>query len=255
MKKNLLVFILIISTTMVNVSAQNIKDRFKKLLGKDKSELAINAAVLPNPYININNKIALADTINFNNIAEENIFINALSYTIKQGEKGKNNIDILNLQNKSFETKVQGDITLEDGKTLTYLYRMKSFVKNNNVVICADSIIIRTPTLFGEQKDTPFENLNLQKERSLQQMQIFTTIYYQFTEKLEEYIIQTKPQPVTHWKDIEIKKVKQGMNATECLLCAGAPKYVRQSGTKTRWMMENNVTIIFEYEKVINIIQ
>lgn len=255
MKSNLLIFILIISTTMVDVSAQNIKDRFKKLLGKDKSELAINAAVLPNPYININNKIALADTINFNNITEENIFINALSYTIKQGEKGKNNIDILNVQNKSFQTKAQGDVTLEDGKTLNYLYQIKSFVKNDKLIICADSIIIRTPTLFGELKDTPFENLNLQKEKSLQQMQMFATIYYQFTEKLEEYIIQAKPQPVTHWKDIELKKVKQGMNETECLLCTGAPKYVRQSGTKTRWMMENNATIIFENGKVINIIQ
>ena len=94
MKRNLWLFILVISTMVSSVSAQSFKQRFKKILGKDKSELALNATSLPKPYININNNIVLSDTIDFNVIEDNIVFINALSYTIKQGEKGKRNIGI-----------------------------------------------------------------------------------------------------------------------------------------------------------------
>ena len=97
MKRNLWLFILVISTMVSSVSAQSFKQRFKKILGKDKSELALNATSLPKPYININNNIVLSDTIDFNVIEDNIVFINALSYTIKQGEKGKRNIETLNI--------------------------------------------------------------------------------------------------------------------------------------------------------------
>ena len=79
MKRNLWMFILVVCTTVSGVSAQSLKNRVKKLLGKDTSELALNASVLPSPYVNINNKITLADTLDFNAIADETVFINALS--------------------------------------------------------------------------------------------------------------------------------------------------------------------------------
>lgn len=255
MKRNLWMFILVVCTTVSGVSAQSLKNRVKKLLGKDKSELALNASVLPSPYVNINNKITLADTLDFNAIAEETIFINALSYTIKQGEKGKSNIEALNVSNKSFQVIMQSSLALEDEKASSYTCQLKFLIRSNKLIVCVDSISVVAPTLFGEMKSTAFENLNMQKEKSLQQMQEFTSVYQGFAEGMIEYVAQEKPQSVTHWNEIEAGKVVQGMNETECLLCAGAPKYVRQSGVKTRWMMEGNATIIFEDGKVVSIIR
>jgi len=255
MKRNLWLFILVISTMVSSVSAQSFKQRFKKILGKDKSELALNATSLPKPYININNNIVLSDTIDFNVIEDNIVFINALSYTIKQGEKGKRNIETLNILDKKFQAKIQSEVALEDEKTSVYVCQINFLMNGSKLTVYVDSINVIAPGLFGEIKSTPFENLNMQKDKSIQQMQEFTTIYQLFINGLKKYITQTKPQSVTHWKEIKEGKAVQGMNETECLLSVGTPKFIRENGTKTRWMIEDNVAIIFEKGKVVDIIR
>lgn len=128
-------------------------------------------------------------------------------------------------------------------------------MNGSKLTVYVDSINVIAPGLFGEIKSTPFENLNMQKDKPIQQMQEFTTIYQLFINGLKKYITQTKPQSVTHWKEIKEGKAVQGMNETECLLSVGTPKFIRENGTKTRWMIEDNVAIIFEKGKVVDIIR
>lgn len=255
MKRNLWLFILVISTIVSSVSAQSFKKRFKKILGKDKSELALNAASLPKPYVNINNNIILSDTIDFNTIGENTVFVNALSYTIKQGEKGKRNIETLNILDKKFQAKMQSEVSSEDEKASIYTCQISFLINGSKLMVYVDSISAIAPGMFGEMKSTAFENLNMQKDKSIQQMREFTTVYQLFVKGLKEYIVQIKPQSITHWKEIGEGKTVQGMNETECLLSAGAPKHIRKNGAKTRWMMEDNVAIIFEEGKVADIIR
>ena len=60
---------------------------------------------------------------------------------------------------------------------------------------------------------------------------------------------------VSHWDEINARKIVKGMNATEVKLIAGRPRNITESGSREKWMYNNDFVVIFTDGIVSNVVQ
>ena len=255
MKQKIYLFALILCTIAGAAQAQGIKGKFKKIFGKDKTEETTVTIQLPAPYLSNNGEIILLDTLTLDYESEEEAFTHTLAYVLGLSEKGTYNIQQLDPATHTFQANVLTELTNANDKSYYYGRTLTCALNGKKLTIHTHNLSLITSNLFGDVKSTAFADLNLEKEKSIQQLQEFARIHQAVLAGWQQFVPETPLQPVTHWDTILEHEVAKGMNETECILSIGYPKYVRQSGNRTRWMIANNVAIIFEQGKVVNVVR
>lgn len=259
---NTRIFLIIISLLFFseNIPAQGL---FKKFLKKDKSEAVLDtlAMELPTgvtyyPCTIVEEKYVVTNSITFPEVSSEQIFINLLLYSIEQKDAGKEHFMNLDMNQKtvSLLTEVKSKVYTENQ---TFYKCANTFkVTNNELSFLSSDMYICSNNLFGEPKETPFENLQPnQKAKHKNYINEFTAENSILLNNLFQYIRNNQPEPIKHWKEIANKQIIIGMNSTECLLAVGKPMHIRQNGNQTKWMVNNDFVVIFEngiVTKVIN---
>lgn len=259
MKTKALFIVFLLSIMVENTYSQGL---FKKLLKKDTSELTLDTleikipeGVTYYPCSTIDDKYVITNSVTFSNLSPEQIFINLLLYTIEQQESGNEHFINIDFAQKkvNFFTEVGSKIYTENQ---TYYKYISSFsVNNQELSFLISEMILYNNNLFGEQKETQFENLQPTKKAKhknyINEYSAETSI---FLHNLFEYIKSNQSEAINHWSEITANKIVEGMNRTECLLSVGKPLHIRNNGNQIKWMVNNDFVVIFENEIVTKVI-
>lgn len=188
--------------------------------------------------------------------SSEQIFVNALLYTIEQAEAGKKHILVLNVSEKSFSLLMQLPSKFYPESKTYYKYANTFKAENGKLSFLSTEMHVCSNNLFGDLKETLFENLQPEKKSKhknhVNELATENSIYLN---NLFAYIKEKKSQPVNHWTEIVESNIIKGMNETECLLAVGKPQHIRPNGKQTKWMVNNDFVVMFEDGIVIRVIK
>lgn len=253
MTQRLLISFLLLAVLGQGLSAQKLGGRLKKLLGKDKTEQTLDTAALPASYVLADGLMARALTVDLAGQEPDGIFVQSLVFVTQMDEKAR--LEAMDVQGRQWRAVMAVGLNDDDEKAPYYTCRLRLTQEGTRLNLLADSISLVSPGFLGEMKGTAFERMNPEKEKTRQQWADFAARQDQWLGELQQYIVRTPAQPVTHWDDIRARRVVKGMNETEALLAGGVADFVRKSGERTRWMMPNQSTIIFEQGRVVSVVR
>ncbi len=191
-------------------------------------------------------KLAVSDFFELEGQSGETILINALLYAIEHVDKATESIESVDYDSKRFI--VNRFISVGEGRDEKQFACKMAVQAADGILSFVDYDIMAG---FKEKgilsRKMPFEKLKpVKKEQHKEVAEAFSLQNSIYLKGLKEFVAENKPQPITHWKEIEAGKVVKGMNETEARLAVGTmPSNVRVSGSKTRWMMNNEFVIIF----------
>jgi hypothetical protein len=199
-------------------------------------------------------KIIVSDFVDFTGLTSEQIFVNALLYSIESGTREKENIEDIDLEQKRFVVKQQ--IKSAQKADIAYKCSTRFQVAEDNLSFLSFDIVYESRTIFKELKNTPFEKLDTQKKANdkvyLDEFILGNSL---FLSAMFKFIQTNQYQPITHWNEISEGKVVKGMNETECKLAAGKPVHIRNTSNKMRWMFNNDFIVLFENGIVSSILR
>lgn len=253
MNRRLILALLLAALLAPHLSAQGLGGRLKKLLGKDKTEQVVDTAALPAGFDLADGRVARRAQVSLPVDGADLAFAAALCHIVRLGQGAR--LEAFDPQARTCRAVVALGQDDKDEKAPYYTCRLALTVDGTRLDILADSLALVAPGFLEQMKATPFERLDLQKDKARQQMEGFLTVQDGWLEQLAEQARQTPPQPVTHWDEIRQRRVVKGMNTTEALLAGGPADFERQSSTRLRWMMPDQSTILFEDGRVVNIVR
>jgi hypothetical protein len=248
--KKVIVFISLVIPVMT--FAQNSLDSWTKT--KESSPAANEGDVRLYPLSEADGRWVVSDFVDFAGLTSEQIFVNALLYAIESGTREKENIESIDLVAKRFVVK-QYRISARE-VDVAYKYTTRFQVAEDNLSFLSFDMMYESRNLFKELKDTPFEKLDTKKKPALKgALDEFAAGHSLFLSGMFQFIETNLYPPITHWDEIANGKVVKGMNETECKLAAGKPVHIRNTGSKVRWMFNNDFIVMFENGTVTSVLR
>lgn len=253
--------IIILLVVCGNVSGQGL---FKKLLNKDgntETVLDTLAITVPQgmqfyPCAVSGDKWIVLGKADFPGVSSEQLFVNALLYTIEQAESGKKHILRLDINERSFSVLMLLPSRFYPESKTYYKFANTLTVTGNHVSFISSEMHVCSSNLFGDPKEIPFEKLQPEKKGKhknyVNEMAAENSAYL---DELFCFVKKNTPLPVVHWQEIAERNIVKGMNETECLLAVGKPQYIRKTGNQTKWMVNNDFVVMFENGIVVRTIR
>ena len=237
----------------------------KKLIKKngDNSEVVLDtlAIVLDKtityyPSSMKDGKMNVSNSINFENITSERIFINTMLYVINKAEYGREHIEKLDVENKQLSVILEIPSNFYSENSTYYQYNNTFRAIGTKLSFTASEMLVKYKNLMGDWKEIPFEDLNPDKKAKhknyANEHAALNSIYLN---DLFLFIKTNQPEKVIHWNNIAEGNIVKGMNETECLLAIGKPMHIRKNGNQIKWMVNNDFVVIFENNIVIRVIR
>jgi hypothetical protein len=247
MKRSVVFMSLIISVIAVS---QNSLENWTK--AKENVSSSNDAGAYP--LSEANGKLVVSDFVDFTGLTSEQIFVNALLYAIDAGTQERENIESVEFETKRFVVKQQIKSALE--MDIAYKYSTRFQVAEDNLSFLSFDIVCESKNIFKESKGTPFEKLDTKKKTNHNvYIDEFTTGNSLFLSGMFEFIQTNQYSPITHWDEISQGKIVKGMSETECKLSAGKPVHIRNTGSKVRWMFNNDFIVLFENGVVSSVLR
>jgi hypothetical protein len=212
-----------------------------------------------NPVFNYSiadNRVVVSEFVEFEGLTADQIFINSLLYAIDQGSRELENIEKIDFRLKRFVIKQQVLSTTYASTGTLYKYTTQFQIDDNTLSFLSHNITFEAKTILGEVRSTPFERLDPDKKnKDKVYLDEFISGNTRFLEAMFEFIKTNEYPAVTHWDELIAGKLVKGMNKTECTLLCGKPVNIRDTGTKIRWMFNNDFIVFFENGVITSIIK
>ena len=132
------------------------------------------------------------------------------------------------------------EIRGEDGRLV--------FVNSDITVKFRDKGIIPKTLSFGELN--PVMN-----PRDLNFIEQFGDLNSEYLYAMTAGISESEPLEISHWNEIQEKRIVPGMNKLEVKLVLGIPVAHRENDSVTRWIYPRNLIVLFEDGKVQKVIE
>ena len=215
--------------------------------------LQMNAQVQA-PYSIVNNKVVISQFQSIEEKTTENIFLNALLWTIQSAPQLEEKILETDYEKKQF-----GVAWMLNNPKKACRYRCVVSVKvaENIITILTSDISQEAETaVIKLVKRLPFEKLNPEKKpKHKDYLTDFTNLYEKQVSLLLEFVTANQLPPITHWREIKENNVVKGMNSTECILSLGKPASIQKQGNKEEWMYDAYTYVFFENGIVSSVIK
>lgn len=194
--------------------------------------------------------------IPFSPMNDENIYANALLWTIKNVcSAQRDGITEVSIPAKSFSCNLVLTSQADAKQKNTYYCTAQFQVKDGKLVYYLSNIQIESSVVIMK-KVTPMEKLQPEKKPSHQEtMDDFVQIESQMLNKLFDFVSTNQLSPITHWNEINIGKPVKGMTEDECLLAFGKPQTISESNGEVQWMYSSFFYLFFKNGCVETIIK
>lgn len=211
-------------------------------------------AQAPAPYSIVDNKVVVSQFQTIENTTSENLFLNALLWTIQSAPQPEEKVLEVDYDKKQF-----GVAWMLDNPKTACRYRCMLSVKvaDNIITILASEISQEAETsVIKLVKRLPFEKLNPEKKpKHKEYLTDFAKLHEKYVTQLLEFVGSNQLPPITHWREIKENNVVKGMNVTECILSFGKPASVQKQGNKEEWMYDAYTYVFFENGLVASVIK
>ena len=201
-------------------------------------------------------KMNVSNSINFQNISSERIFINTMLYVINKAERGREHIVELDVEKKQLSAILDIPSDFYSDNSTYYQYANTFRTSGGELTFIASEMLVRYKNMMGDWKEFPFEDLDTNKKAKhknyVNEHAALNSIYLN---DLFLFVKTNQPEKVTNWNNIAEGKIVAGMNETECLLAVGKPMHIRKNGNQIKWMVNNDFVVIFENNIVIRVIR
>lgn len=243
-----LIFALLFSALIGTAWAKD--DKTEDLNQWAKSELAkypetVNGVTVIYPTMSDDGKLSVSDIIDIEGKSQKEIFAGALVFI-------KNNINpefelIESVDYDSYRFILARKTEQGSGKTASsYEYIMAFQVADGILSFVTYDIKAgwREKGLLPRKMD--LEKLKPQtNERHKELVTEFSYLSTKYLLDMAEFIKSAKIPLITHWKELKSETVVKGMNETEVKIVFGRPYNERKTGSRVKWMYEDNSVVIF----------
>lgn len=202
------------------------------------------------------NKYAVSGFVPFENLKDEEIFANALLWTIENiCPKLRDGITEVDIRAKSFSCDLALASHAGSGQNNIYYCKVVIRVADGKLIYYLSDILIESAA-FVMKKVTPLEKLSPEKKASHKQtLDDFIQAESLMLNKMFDFVQTNRLPPITHWEEIGIRKPVKGMNEAECRLAFGKPQAVLESNGETQWMYNSSFYLFFKDRLVFTIIK
>lgn len=202
------------------------------------------------------NKYVVSGFIPFSTIQDENIYANALLWTIKNVcPQLREGIIEVNVPAKNLSCDLKLASQADSNQKNTYYCKALFQVKDSKLVYYLSNIQIESSAVIMK-KITPIEKLQPEKKTSHKEMMDdFVQVESLVLNKMFDFIATNQLSPITHWNEISINKPVKGMTEEECLLAFGKPQTIQESNGEVQWMYSSSFYLFFKNGKVETIIK
>lgn len=206
------------------------------------------------PYSEVNGKVVISRFQSLDGLAENEIFLNALLWVIKNGPQPEEKILQIDYDKRQFMV----TLMLENSKTTSrYRHSLAVKVSENIITMLASDITYETEAaVIKLVKRLSFEKLQPDKKpKHKVLMDEFADMYKECAGQMLKFISTNQLSAITHWNEIKEKEAVKGMNRDECLLSLGKPASVQKQGDKEEWMYDSYTYLFFENGIVTSVIR
>ena len=193
------------------------------------------------------NKYVVSGFTPFSDMQDENIYANALLWTVKNVcPQLREGITEVNVPAKNFSCDLILASQADSNQKNTYYCKALFQVKDGKLVYYLSNIRIESSAMIMK-KITPMEKLQPDKKASHKEiMDDFVQVESQVLNKMFDFIITNQLSPITHWNEININKPVKGMTEDECLLAFGKPQTIQESNGEVQWMYSSSFYLFFK---------
>ena len=165
------------------------------------------------------NKYVVSGFTPFSSMHDENIYANALLWTVKNVcPQLREGITEVNVPAKNFSCDLILASQADSNQKNTYYCKALFQVKDGRLVYYLSNIRIESSAVIMK-KITPMEKLQPDKKASHKEiMDDFVQVESQVLNKMFDFIVTNQLSPITHWNEISINKPVKGMTEDELSL-------------------------------------
>ncbi|MDE6347649.1 MAG: hypothetical protein K2L60_03065 [Bacteroides sp.] len=201
-------------------------------------------------------KQAVSGFIQFNGMTDENVYANALLWVVEnicpQLQEG---ITEISIPSRKFSCQLSFESS-SGAKQKSIYYANATFrVTDSKLIYHLTDIMVESNSLIIK-KITPIEKLTPEKKLSHKQMTDgFVQLSSNLLNQLFDFVGTHQLMPITHWKDISIRRPVKGMTEDECRLAFGKPQSVMDTNGEVQWMYSTSFYLFFKNGRVNTIIK
>lgn len=202
------------------------------------------------------NKYVVSGFTPFSNLTDEEIFANALLWTVENVcPKQQEGITRRDVKGKTFSCDLLLESMAGSGLENTYYCKATFRVADGKLVYYLSDILVESPA-FVMKKVTPLEKLTPEKKTSHKQtIEDFVQIESLVFNKMFDFVSTFQLPKITHWEEINIRKPVKGMTEVECRLAFGKPQTVLETNGETQWMYSSSFYLFFKNGRVQTVIK
>lgn len=206
------------------------------------------------PYSEVKGKVVVSNFYTIDKLSGDDIFLKALLWTIKNGQKLEGQEIEVDYDKKQFAL----ELYLTNQQTGTrYRYLFSAKVTDNIITCLASNIVYEAEAaVIKLVKKLPFERLQPEKKpKHKEYLDDFANLNKKWMQQVIDFVNNNQPVVVTHWSEIKNKEVVKGMNEAECFLSLGKPASIQKTDNKVEWMYDSYTYLFFENGVLVSIIR
>lgn len=192
------------------------------------------------------NKYVVSGFVPFENLKDEEIYAHALLWTVENiCPRLRERITAVDIPSWSFGCDLILTSVPGSGNDIYYCKALFRVAAGKLTYYLSD-IKIESSVLVMK-KITPIEKLSPEKkEAHKQSMDNFVQAESRMLNKMFDFIATHSSAPVTHWKEIGLRKPVKGMTEDECRMAFGKPQTVMETSGEVQWMYSSSFYLFFK---------
>lgn len=221
---------------------------------KDVLPATVDGVTVYRPTIDNGNAV-ISGLIDIPDIDKERVFVAMMVYAADNLDLETEKIDNVDYSKKRFV--VARNVSEGEGKdaaTYTYNNAFQAFDGIMSFLAYEISIGYREKGIIP--RTLAFEKLKPEKNtRHKELIENFSILNSKYLDGMARFVKNADNISVSHWDEINARKIVKGMNATEVKLIAGRPRNITESGSREKWMYNNDFVVVFTDGIVSNVVQ
>lgn len=201
-------------------------------------------------------KYAVNGFVSFGNQPDEAIYAKAFLWAVENiCPKQLDGITEADAAGKSFACEVVlGSMADSDVKNIYYARCIFRAAGGKLIYYISDILVESSASLM--KKVVALEKLTPEKKASHKRtFDDFIRTESFMLNKLFDFVASYPLSPITHWKEIAIRKPVKGMTQDECRLAFGKPQSILETNGEVQWMYTSSFYLFFKGGRVQTIIK
>lgn len=183
----------------------------------------------------------------FGGLTDEEIYANAFLWVVENVcPRQLDGINYVKVSDKNFGCELVLTSGEDSGQENVYYCQADFRIADGKLLFFLSDVLIES-SVFVMKKVTPLEKLIPEKKDAHKRiLDDFVQVESEVLNRMFDYVAAHRLSPVTHWKEIAIRKPVKGMTQEECRLAFGKPQTVLETNGEVQWMYTSSFYLFFK---------